>query len=228
MGQEGAGVAGVDRPAVSAPPSAQPGPPGGYEGRQAVEAVWRIESARIVGAPCPIHGRLRDGGGPRPGGARRGAGLVAARRLTPQPRRLAAHRRPAPGHRRVPAAFGARPEVRRDGGRPGEGQGMGSAPRGGGRRALRPRADRRRRPRPDLHLLPPGAVAGGERRPHPARARRPDQRRDRARLPHPDRDGAGPDHPRQEDAGCGAGALRGAAARRAPAAAQRRSQRRST
>jgi len=25
------------------------GPPGGYEGRQAVEAVWRIESARIVG-----------------------------------------------------------------------------------------------------------------------------------------------------------------------------------
>ncbi len=42
-------MAGVDRPAVSAPPSAQPGPPGGHEGRQAVEAVWRIESARIVG-----------------------------------------------------------------------------------------------------------------------------------------------------------------------------------
>ncbi len=37
-------MAGVDRPAVTSA-----GPPGGYEGRQAVEAVWRIESARIVG-----------------------------------------------------------------------------------------------------------------------------------------------------------------------------------
>ena len=40
MGQEGAGLAGVDRPAVSE----------SHDGRQAVEAVWRIESARIVGA----------------------------------------------------------------------------------------------------------------------------------------------------------------------------------
>ena len=39
MGQEGAGLAGVGRPAVSE----------SHDGRQAVEAVWRIESARIVG-----------------------------------------------------------------------------------------------------------------------------------------------------------------------------------
>ncbi len=58
----------------------------------------------------PLHRRLRDGRGPRAGGARRGAGLVAARRRTPQPRRLAAHRRPAAGHRRVPAA--GRPSTR--------------------------------------------------------------------------------------------------------------------
>src|SRR5690606_5043794 len=37
LGPEGAGVAGVDRPAVSG-------------ARDAVAAVWRIESARIVGA----------------------------------------------------------------------------------------------------------------------------------------------------------------------------------
>src|SRR3954451_6934288 len=42
---EGACVAGVDRPAVS--PDA--GPPAASTSRQAVEAVWRIESARIVG-----------------------------------------------------------------------------------------------------------------------------------------------------------------------------------
>ena len=40
-------MAGVDRPAVTTPPAGPPGVP--YEGRQAVEAVWRIESARIVG-----------------------------------------------------------------------------------------------------------------------------------------------------------------------------------
>ena len=38
-------MAGVDRPAVTATAA----PTGGHGGRQAVEAVWRIESARIVG-----------------------------------------------------------------------------------------------------------------------------------------------------------------------------------
>ena len=43
-------MAGVDRPAVTALPSTQPGPAGdSATSRQAVEAVWRMESARIVG-----------------------------------------------------------------------------------------------------------------------------------------------------------------------------------
>src|SRR5690606_12748388 len=40
---QGAGVAGVDRPAVT-------------RGRAAVEAVWRIESARLVGALARVTG----------------------------------------------------------------------------------------------------------------------------------------------------------------------------
>ncbi|MFF3108414.1 RNA polymerase sigma factor [Kitasatospora sp. NPDC057904] len=42
-------MARADRPAVTEPAPAD-GPPGGESARRAVEAVWRIESARIVGA----------------------------------------------------------------------------------------------------------------------------------------------------------------------------------
>jgi RNA polymerase sigma factor (sigma-70 family) len=46
--REGAGVARADRPALT--PAATGGPPSTEPARRAVEAVWRIESARIVGA----------------------------------------------------------------------------------------------------------------------------------------------------------------------------------
>lgn len=48
MDPEGAGVAGGDRPAVS----------GQRGGCQAVEAVWRIESARIVGTLARFTGEF--------------------------------------------------------------------------------------------------------------------------------------------------------------------------
>lgn len=48
MDHQGAGVARADRPALSRP--RPDGPPSTSAARRAVEAVWRIESARIVGA----------------------------------------------------------------------------------------------------------------------------------------------------------------------------------
>ena len=46
MGRQGAGVARAERPALTGTEHTR----GAVDARRAVEAVWRIESARIVGA----------------------------------------------------------------------------------------------------------------------------------------------------------------------------------
>ena len=84
---------------------------------------------------------------------------VATRRRAAQTRRLADHGRAQPRHR--PAA------PRRSRGRQAPG-GSGAAP-AGNRRAGTGTTRHRRRPAPaDVHLLPPGAAAGGAGGPHPA------------------------------------------------------------
>ena len=207
-------MAGVDRPAVTAAPSRQPGPPGGYEGRQAVEAVWRIESARIVGGLARYTGdfalaedlaqeALAEAlvSWPRDGVPRNPAGWL----LT------VGRRRAIDGFRRRSALDERYAALAAD---LDDGQATsGAAPDTGEEDFVLYDPERIDDDvlALDLHLLPPGAVARGQRRAHLARARRPDQRRDRAGVRHPDRDRAGPDHPRQEDARRGAGAVRGAA-----------------
>ena len=101
---EGAGVAGVDRPAVS--PDA--GPPGARtrvarRSRPCGGSSRRGSSARSPATPATSRWPRTS---PRRHSPRHG--LVAARRRTPQPGRLAAHRRPASRHRRLPAALGSR------------------------------------------------------------------------------------------------------------------------
>ena len=73
---EGAGVAGGDRPALTRPARTAwwlRRPPGGRGG-----VADRVGPDRRRARP--LHRRLRAGRGPRPGGARRGARLLAARR----------------------------------------------------------------------------------------------------------------------------------------------------
>ena len=51
-------MAGGDRPAVSRPGGGPPATPRATGGREAVEAVWRIESARITGTLARYTGDL--------------------------------------------------------------------------------------------------------------------------------------------------------------------------
>ena len=74
----------------------------------------------------------------------------------------------------------------------------------------------------DLHRLPPGALDRGAGGADAAPARRPDHRRDRARVPRPGADDRAADRARQADAGRGARAVRGPARRRARGAPRRR------
>ena len=90
---------------------------------EAVAAVWRIESARIVGALARYTGDFALAEDLGAGGAGRGAGVLAARRrrrATPSGWLL--DRRAAPCDRRVPAPVGARRAVRRPRSRPGRGR----------------------------------------------------------------------------------------------------------
>ena len=192
-------------------------------GREAVEAVWRIESARIVGALARYTGdfalaedlaqeALAEAlvAWPRDGVPRNPAGwllTVGRRRAIDTFRR---RRRSTSG---TPLARDLARDARRAG-RP-----------GGGRRAVGPGPDRRRRARADVRRVPPGALARGPGGADPAGGRRPDQRRDRPRVPGADRDRPGPDHPREEDDRGGAGAVRGAADRGAPRSARLGAQR---
>ena len=64
---------------------------------RAIEAVWRIESARLIAGLARIVRRRAAGRGPRPGRPRRRAGAVAAVGHPGQPGRLAHGHRQAPG-----------------------------------------------------------------------------------------------------------------------------------
>ena len=64
-----------------------------------IDAVWRIESARLIGGARPHRARRRPGRGPRAGGARRRAGAVAGVGRPGQPGRLAHGHRQAPRDR---------------------------------------------------------------------------------------------------------------------------------
>ena len=66
---------------------------------RAIEAVWRIESARLIAGLARIVARRRPGRGSGPGRAGRRAGAVAASRRPRQPRRLADGDGQAPGDR---------------------------------------------------------------------------------------------------------------------------------
>ena len=69
---------------------------------EAIDAVWKIESPKLIASLARI-ARCRHGGGPRAGCARRRPGTVARRRHPPQSRRLADGHCQAPRHRSVPA-----------------------------------------------------------------------------------------------------------------------------
>ena len=99
---------------------------------------------------------------------------VAGRRPAAEPGRLDHHHRPQPGHR--PAAPGVAPATDR--------HAQAALLHAAGRRAARSVGPRARRPAPaDLHLLPPGAGAGGAGRADPAAARRAADPGDRPGLP---------------------------------------------
>ena len=185
------------------------------DARRAIDAVWRIESARLIAGLARMTGDVGDRRGPGPGRARHRARAVAALRRPRQPRRLADDDGEEPRNR--PAA------ARRDGGaqagRAGPGsRAAGTAGRAGPRRGCR-RRDRRRPAQPDLHRLPPGALDRGAGGADAAPGRLAEHGGDRPRLPRQGVDGGAADRPRQADAGRGAGADRGAGRGRARAAA---------
>ena len=175
---------------------------------RAIDAVWRIESARLIAGLARI---VRD-----VGLAEELAqdALVAALEQWPEsgvPDNPGAWLMATAKHRAIDRlrreqaaraqARGARPRAR---GAAGDG-------RAGSRRRAR-RRHRRRPAAPDLHRLPSGALDRGARRAHAAPARRPDHRRDRARVPRPGADHRPAHRARQAHAGRGAGAVRGARA----------------
>ena len=168
------------RPPASSESGSEHGRP---HGREAVAAVWRIESARIVGALARYTGDFalaedlaqealaealvtwpRDGRAGQPGG--RGCSPSGgAGRST----RSAAAPPSTSGTPPSPATWARAARSRR----------APTDPAGGRRRAVGPGPDRRRRARADVHLVPPGAVAGGAGGADAAGGRRSDERRDR-------------------------------------------------
>ena len=178
---------------------------------RAIEAVWRLESARIIAG---LAGLLRDVGlaeelaqdalvaaleqWPADGiPANPGAWLM----LTARHRAIDRIRR----NERLAGKLnllgreletGAHERPRRVRRRPGRGQ------------------DRRRPAAADVHLLPSGAVHRGEDRADPAPARRPDHRGDRPRVPGRGADDRQADRAGQADAGQQAGPVRGSVAGR--------------
>ena len=174
----------------------------------AIDAVWRIESARLIAGLARI---VRDVGLAEDLAQ---DALVAALEQWPEsgvPDNPGAWLMATAKHRAIDL-------LRR--GTTARAQARGARPRARarsevGRARPRRRARRRRRRRPaapDLHRLPPGALDRGARRAHPAPARRPDDRRDRPRVPRPRADDRAAHRPRQADARRGARAVRGARA----------------
>ena len=161
-----------------------------------VDAVWRMESARLDRGAGPRHGDV--------GLAEELAqdALVAALEQWPEsgvPDNPGAWLMATAKHRAIdtlPAGASgssARPPSSAGSSRSDE------ADRAGlGRRARRGR--RGRRAAADVHRLPPGAVAGGPGGADPAPARRADHRRDRPRVPRRRADGRAADRAGQADA----------------------------
>ena len=173
---------------------------------QAIEAVWRIESARLIGGLVRV---VRDVGlaedlaqdalvaalerWPATGiPDNPGAWLMA----TAKNRAIDQLRRRAAAGAQARRASRTRP-------RPGR---AAARPRGGARRGRR-----RRPPAARPHRLPPGPLDGGARRAHAAPARRAHHRGDRPRLPRARADHRAAHRARQADARRGARAVRGAA-----------------
>ena len=199
---------------------------GGRRGRRRRRGGARLSAPGRPGPPVPARvgagGRGARAGARRPG-PRRGGGpgrlrdrarALAARRRAREPGGVDRHGRPQPGARPDPR----RPALRRARARSSRGWTRSRAATSRGGRGGEP--DRRRAPAAGLHLLPPGARAGGARRADAAPARRPDDRRGGARVPRlGGRDGPAR-RARQGEDPRGADRLR-APARRGPARAAR-------
>ena len=170
------------------------------DAHRAIDAVWRIESARLIAGLARI---VRDVGarrGARAGRARRRARAVARVGRPGQPGRLAHGHREAPRDRRAAPRHDARAQAR------------GARPRARGRSRRRRRSSTPRSTttsattccgwssRPAIPVL----SHRGARRAHAAPARRPHHRGDRARVPRARADGRPAHRPRQADARRGA------------------------
>ena len=160
----------VERPGVSGGATGRPG-----LGRDRARVSRRARDR--AGHPDPAGRRL-------PAGRGRGAGRVRGRGHG-----LAARRRPGQSggvdHHRRAAAGDRSPAPEPVGGRSRRAAGRADAPGRPARGAIHGRRehDRRRPAAADLHLLPPGAGDARARGAHAARARGPDDRRDRPRVP---------------------------------------------
>ncbi len=201
---EGAGLAGGDRPAVSAsagPPGARRAPAGGG-GR-----CGGSSPAHIVGTLARYTGDFALAEDLAQEALAEALVSLAARRRAREPGGLAAHRRPAARDRRLPPARAPATS--------GTPRSRGSGPRTGpSRTCCGTRTGSRTTPSALMFVaLPPGAVPGVAGRAHAPGRGRPDQRRDRPRVPGADRRPCRPASPGQEDARRRAGAVRGAAGR---------------
>ena len=172
--------------------------------QRAIDAVWRIESARLIAGLTRI---VRDVAVAEDLAQ---DALVAALEQWPQcghpgqPRRLADGHRQAPRHRRAAPPRHARAQAGADRARAADPPAARPArPRRAGRR----RAGRRAAP--GLHDLPPGPLPGGARGADAAPARRPLDAGDRARVPRLRGDGRAAHRPRQAHPRRGPRAVRG-------------------
>ena len=168
-----------------------------------IEAVWRIESARLIAGAGADRARRGPGRGAGAGRARRRARAVARVGRAGQPGRLAHGHREAPRHR--PAA--AQRDARAQAARSSPARSSSSCERGAARTSTRALDDH---VGDDLLRLifiacHPVLSTRGARRAHAAAARRADHRRDRARVPRARADGRAADRARQAHAGRGAG-----------------------
>ena len=203
------------RPARALAPAAEGaliGRRDGYRHRIApIDAVWRIESARLIAGLARI---VRD-----VGLAEELAqdALVAALEQWPEsgvPDNPGAWLMATAKHRAIDLLRRSKRLERKHEELGHELEAAAGAGRAGSRRRAR-RRRRRRPPAPRLHGLPPGALDRGARRAHAAPARRPDDRGDRARVPRPGADRRPAHRARQADARRGARPVRGPARRRA-------------
>ena len=191
---------------------------------RAIDAVWRIESARLIAGLARI---VRD-----VGLAEELAqdALVAALEQWPEsgvPDNPGAWLMATAKHRAIDLLRRGKTARAQARGARSRARGRSRHGRAGPRRRAR-RRRRRRPPAPHVHGLPSGALDRGARRAHAPPARRPDDRRDRARVPRPGADRRPADRPGQADARRGARPVRGARAAPSSPRACRRCSRSST